>query len=289
MRLIGHLSNESSARTFGDYLFVQGIENHVEFDKESGWAVWINDEDKIGPATNILEEFQKNPSAAEFARTASTAASKRADEAKKLEAYLKRTRANVQAMPASRMVGPISLVLILVCVAVFVLSKFGKAPEVVSGLFISTSSHSRGYLPEVMHGQIWRLVTPIFIHFDILHILFNMLWLRELGSAIEARQGSAFFTFLVVATAIVSNLAEYFFSQPIFGGMSGVVYALLGYIWMRAKFDVTSGYFLHPTTMTIMLIWLGVCYTGWLGPVANAAHTAGLLCGGIWGYLASLR
>jgi serine/threonine protein kinase len=39
----------------------------------------------------------------------------------------------------------------------------------------------------------------------------------------------------------------------------------------------------------IMLIWLGVCYTGWLGPVANAAHTAGLLCGGIWGYLASLR
>ena len=39
----------------------------------------------------------------------------------------------------------------------------------------------------------------------------------------------------------------------------------------------------------IMLIWLVVCYTGWLGPVANTAHTTGLMLGGLWGYLESQR
>ncbi|HWI58437.1 MAG TPA: rhomboid family intramembrane serine protease [Bacillota bacterium] len=71
--------------------------------------------------------------------------------------------------------------------------------------------------------------------------------------------------------------------------MSGVVYGLLGYIWMRSKFDAGSGLFLHSSTVTMMLIWLVACYTGLLGPIANTAHTVGLLLGMGWGYLSSLR
>jgi GlpG protein len=145
-------------------------------------------------------------------------------------------------------------------------------------------------LPEIRHGEVWRLITPIFIHFHILHILFNMLWLRDLGSMIEGRQSSTYLLALVLVIAAGSNLAQFYFGHaPNFGGMSGVVYGLLGYVWIRGKFDPASGLFLHPSTVTMMLIWLVACFTGILGPIANYAHLVGLMMGAAWGYLASLR
>jgi len=147
----------------------------------------------------------------------------------------------------------------------------------------------RPLLATVLHGQIWRLVTPIFLHFGFLHIFFNMLWLRDLGSMIEGRQSSLFFTGQVLAFAVVSNLAQFFVAGGGFGGMSGVVYGLVGYIWIRGKLDPGSGVFLHSSTVTMMIIWFFVCLIGIMGPVANTAHAAGLLMGMAWGYLSSLR
>ena len=283
--------DESGARTFGDFLFVQGIQNQVEFEKDQGWAVWINDEDKIGEAVGLLQGFRQNPADQRYAGQAKVAAEKRAEEERKNEAFRKRL---VEGNKVFRPVvgyglGAVSLVLIFISIGVFILSKFGQDLEAIASLFISTRLASHGRLFEILHGQIWRLFTPMFIHFDILHILFDMLMLRNLGSMIEARQRSGFFILLVLTISGVSNLAQYFVSGPIFGGMSGVDYGLLGYVWIRGRFDSSSGYFVHPTTVTIMMIWLVVCYTGWLGPVANTAHTAGLMLGGLWGYLESQR
>jgi GlpG protein len=71
--------------------------------------------------------------------------------------------------------------------------------------------------------------------------------------------------------------------------MSGVIYGLLGYVWLRGKFDPASGLFLHPSTVTMMIIWFFACFTRWLGPIGNWAHAAGLVMGMAWGYLSSLR
>ncbi|MEO6182356.1 MAG: rhomboid family intramembrane serine protease, partial [Verrucomicrobiota bacterium] len=165
----------------------------------------------------------------------------------------------------------------------------------IMGLFITKWEISGGYiqwekgLQEIRSGQVWRIFTPMFIHFGIMHIVFNMLWLRDLGSMIEAREGSWRLLLLVLLTAAGSNLAQYLISipslptmsggRPNFGGMSGVVYGLLGYMWMRGKLDPASGLFLHKSTVTMMLIWLVVCFTGLLGPIANLAHLFGLLIG----------
>jgi GlpG protein len=74
-----------------------------------------------------------------------------------------------------------------------------------------------------------------------------------------------------------------------FGGMSGVVYGLLGYVWIRGKFDPGSGLYLHPTTVIMMILWFLACFTPLVPNVANAVHTVGFGMGIAWGYLSSLR
>jgi GlpG protein len=297
MRLIGHLASESTARTFGDYLYVQGIENRIEPQQEEGWAVWVNDEDQLEGASRLLEAFRANPADPRYKTQAKSAPSLRAEEQKSQEAYRKRVRERRQLFrPLTAYgFGPVTFVLIAISVFVFLLSRFGREPQRVMALAITSFSFDGGIawdnsLPEIRHGEIWRLITPIFLHFNVLHILFNMLWLRDLGSMIEGRQSPVYLLVLVVVIAAGSNTAQFYFGHsPMFGGMSGVVYGLLGYIWLRGKFDPGSGLFLHPSTVTMMLIWLVACYTGILGPIANTTHLVGLLMGSAWGYLSAVR
>jgi len=139
---------------------------------------------------------------------------------------------------------------------------------------------------DILHGQIWRLVTPIFVHFGLLHILFNMMWLWDLGRVLELLRGPLFLAAFVAVSGVASNLAQYTITQsPMFGGMSGVVYALLAYIWMQGRVNPALGIRLHQSTVIMMIGWFVICWTGLLGPIANWAHTAGLVIGVAWGSL----
>jgi GlpG protein len=114
------------------------------------------------------------------------------------------------------------------------------------------------------------------------------------GNMIEARQSTWQLASLVLVIAGLSNLAQYYMSGPMFCGMSGVVYGLLGYIWMRGKFDPASGLFLHRETVAVMLVWFVFCMTPLMDmvfnmKVANTVHAVGLLVGVAWGYLSSPR
>lgn len=294
MRLIGHLAEEPAARTLADYLYVRKIESHLEFDKADGWGIWVNDEDKVEDAAKLLAEFRLNPTDPKYRAQARSAAELRAEAEKSEASYRKKLhdRRHLFRPLTAYGFGPLTAGLIVISVVVAFLSKLGNDARPILGLFITdfTTSVPLGLpLPEIRHGQLWRLVTPIFIHFGPLHIIFNILWLRDLGSMIEGRQSSRLLAVLVLAIAAGSNLAQFWFGGPLFGGMSGVVYGLLGYVWMRGKFDPGSGLYLHPTTLTMMIIWFFACFTPIVPHVANAAHTAGLVMGIAWGYLASLR
>ena len=297
MRQIGHLEDEASARLFGDFLYVQGVENQIEPEAGHGWGIWIHAEEDLERANRLLGEFYADPAHPRFRAQAQSADELRAQARAEQAAYRNKV-INGRQMFARLYgygLGPLTLLLIIASVVVFVLSKFGNETERVMSLYITEWREAGRYiewgsgLPEVRHGQVWRLFTPMFIHYTFLHIFFNMLWLRDLGSMIEGRQGTWFLALQVLVLAGVSNAAQFFIGGPVFGGMSGVVYGLFGYVWMQGRFNPGSGLVLHPSTVMMMLIWFVLCFLGLIGHVANYAHAGGLLAGVAWGFLAARR
>jgi GlpG protein len=279
MRLIGHLKNEASAKTFSGYLASLDIRNLIESDAE-GWAVWIHSEDQIEPGQQALAAFERNPSDKKY-QSASQAAEvmerqRRRDEAKAAKRLHDRDR-----IWAKSNLAPLTLSLIGLSVAVTLV--IGFYPNFHDFHWLAIDDARFGFLSEVKAGQVWRLLTPIFVHLFPLHLIFNMVWLRDLGGMIELRQGLFKLALLVVVVGIASNLGQYCMSGPSFGGMSGVIYGLFGYIWLRSQCDPASGLGLPSSTVLVMMVWYFVCLTDLIGPVANTAHTVGLGVGALWG------
>lgn len=145
---------------------------------------------------------------------------------------------------------------------------------------------SFGTLPgSLQAGQWWRLITPIFLHFGALHIIFNALWLWEFGRRAESSLGSSYYLSYVILIALGSNTLQYFWQGPsLFGGLSGVVFGLLGLVWMRQYFYPDTITPVRQSVINILIGYLFVCMTGVFnffigGQVANAAHIGGLVIG----------
>jgi GlpG protein len=143
-------------------------------------------------------------------------------------------------------------------------------------------------------GEYWRLLTPVFLHFGPLHLAFNMLWLWELGRRIELARGRLTLAGIILISGAGGDIAQYLIGGSVmFGGMSGVIYGLLGYAWMWNRFSGVPGLELQRGVLVFMLAWLLICMSGFVeaigfGAVANSAHAAGLVLGMVLGVAAAL-
>ncbi|MEZ0123262.1 MAG: rhomboid family intramembrane serine protease [Candidatus Reddybacter sp.] len=141
-------------------------------------------------------------------------------------------------------------------------------------------------------GEYWRFVTPAFLHFGIFHVVFNSLWLWEFGRRVELLSGRAAYLVLMLALASGSNTGQYLWDGPVlFGGLSGVVYGLVGYVWIRNRIAPTPLLNVQPGIIYMLIGWLLICLFGIVdvfiqGGVANGAHVSGLLIGMLAGALA---
>ena len=172
---------------------------------------------------------------------------------------------------------PVVLGIVVVALALFV----GINTEPVP---LNWGSYARWGGPNVeavWSGAYWGLVTSNFLHVAVWHIGFNLWWLWLLGRKIEYEEGSGFVLALVLTAAFVAGAAELAADKQGIG-LSGVVYALFGYIWVRARTDARYQGFLQPQVVRWLLGWLLLCIiltktNVW--QVGNEAHAGGL----VWG------
>lgn len=289
MRIIGHISNQANALMFSDFLYVQGIANQLEQEKD-GWAVWIHSEDEMDRAKDMLSGFLANPADPKYREQAKKAGEiKQREEQQEEEAaekYFDRERTFSTGLIYG--MGPVTLICILLSAGFTVCTSFDIGRDWLNETF-------RFNAAAILQGEVWRLVTPIFFHanlldgFGVLHLFFNVLWMYSLGTVLESARSSSWLLLFVVIVAALSNTGQYLMSGPGFGGLSGVIYGLLGYIWIKGKFDPNSDLALPSQTVTMMITWYFLCLFGFMGNIANTAHTVGALAGMAWGYLSCLN
>jgi len=335
MRLIGFVENVQQAERISAYLMTREISTHTEEDGEQV-QIWVKDEDQLDQAKQLLEEFRENPDDVRYREAVDLAQAMIKQQQKKLQ----QTKANYVQMNNARWSAPIhqtapftvSIVVICTIVALFLTNlgkdRNGAAMRALSFCSISgeqgqlivltappsnpvevnsngQSWDNRLRFASLSQGEIWRAITPIFIHFGIIHLLFNMYMFVYFARQIEFRRNSLWLAALVVMIAIPSNLAQCLAPEtwdgssianygshwliPL-GGMSGVIYGLFGYVWMKSTFDPKSGLFVSMSTVVILLVWLVLCMSPQpiIGNVANWAHGIGLLAGMAIGYFPKL-
>lgn len=133
--------------------------------------------------------------------------------------------------------------------------------------------------------EFWRLLTPTFLHFGLLHIVFNVVWMWFFGHRIELIQGRYQLLAVVLITALAANVAQFIMSpNTIFGGLSGVDSGLVGYVWVWSLLRKGEDFAVPKSLIYMMLVYLVVAASGIVTffsgtSVANAAHFGGLFAG----------
>ena len=188
---------------------------------------------------------------------------------------------------------PVTTILLVLTGLVAAITQLGADINTVGYFSISPFDIRNGHiyfydLAEVMaKGEYWRIFTPALLHFSVLHIVFNTLWVWDIGGKLERILGSVIWTIGVVIIAVVSNVLQYQISgYPLFGGLSGVVYGLIGFAWLLPLLNKSWPIIISKQLMIFFVVWLAIGYTPipemiGLGSIANTAHSIGLLSGGV--------
>ncbi|RMH70375.1 MAG: rhomboid family intramembrane serine protease [Gemmatimonadetes bacterium] len=282
MRSVGEFAEKEKALQFGTYLATQGIENEIRKDGADLWGVWVYQEAHVETARTDFNLYRENPQHPKFkiALKHDTLLGKIPAKKENTSPPANDNVIDMRERWASGRIGGdtyLTKMVIIACVVTFIYTEYIDQHNAVFNL-LRTSYRM------ISAGEIWRFVTPIFWHGDVFHILFNMYWLHHFGGMIEVLKGKRFYLMLMLSAAIISNFGQYFLVGPYFGGMSGVVYGLFGFIWMKSRFEPFSGFFIDKVLVILMMGWFVACFVGIIPNVANWAHGFGLLVGVVFGY-----
>ncbi|GGD77265.1 rhomboid family intramembrane serine protease GlpG [Lacimicrobium alkaliphilum] len=260
-------ARERDARLLANYLQLNGITVSYQLDEgEHPHSLVLMHESQLAQARTLVEEFIRNPQDKKYQQAAwqqGSIVSMQASGQKSLLPLLRKG-----------LLSPLTSIVLALCLLVYLASVLGWFAPLHQVLIFQPLSQ----LAET--HQWWRLLGPAFMHFSVLHIVFNLLWWGVLGTQIEQRLGSINLLLIFLFTAIFSNYAQYLASGPNFGGLSGVVYGVMGFVWWCGILRPAWGLSLSKPLVGFILIWLILGYTDMLWvKMANTAHTVGLLTG----------
>ncbi|QDT13150.1 rhomboid family intramembrane serine protease [Planctomycetes bacterium K23_9] len=289
---------------------------------DSTWDIWIREEAHVAAAREALQAFQANPNDSRF-NVAGKADEIRHQKVADQQRKLKQQKAMVQKMPRSSgaAVGggllsrdvkqqkiPVTIAIIAISVLCSFATGFGRPRKSrVPGEY-STEENLYGALSfvdwrdyhhskndafaSIRKGEVWRLITPMFMHGATMHLVFNMMFVFFLGSVIERLHGSLFLAILVIVTHVIGMIVQVSLpgadalpdvlsglaGSPFAIGASGAVYGLFGYLWIRPALDRSYPIQLDDMNVIIMLVWLVACIFV-INGVANGAHIGGFISG----------
>lgn len=257
------------ADSLASYLKSQHIPVTVQPEaNDSRYVLFIENEDDYDKAIEICRNFVRAPNDPIYQQAAWQHSDRTdvPDDAPKSD--------NLKRWLVSLRRSPFTGIILIISTLIFAASLIGLFKPIASQLMIMPLGNL------LQNHEWWRLLGPVLIHFSALHFIFNLLWWSMLGAQIERNLGTSFLIILFVVTALVSNLAQLFTAGPNFGGLSGVVYGLVGFIWIIGWLRPGWGMQLPKAVVGFMLVWLllGFADVLWVN-MANAAHTAGLLSG----------
>ena len=293
MRELGIISDPEQARALADYLLTQDVATKIVNNRDGRSAVWVQREDQVDKARGIYLDFIEKPDDQRFqaANQIAREIRKRAGEIEKQHAKQSRRLIDQLEGPLYQR-APLTYGLMVVCIAIFIADvafrwlypslRFSRIVLTPDGMIRDTG------FAMIEHGQVWRLLTPIFLHFGGLHLIFNMMALYVFGPRIELAKGKLKFLIFVVVTGIASNVGQFFEGGGAFGGMSGVLFAMAFYSWTKGQIAPEERLSLSNRNAQLFFAWfiLGIVASridpagrSLLLHMANTAHGVGLASG----------
>ncbi|WP_394128398.1 rhomboid family intramembrane serine protease GlpG [Vibrio hepatarius] len=271
-RLIS-LNNPRMAQAFIDYMASRQIDIQMMPEGEGQFALWLTDGQHQVEAQSELDHFLANPNASKY-QAASW------DMAESRKSHFSYNSPSMLAMIKAK-AGPMTLLVMLVCTVIFVLQQLGMGNAIFQALHFPALAGQE--------WQLWRWFGHALLHFSVMHIAFNLLWWWQLGGDIEQRLGSTKLIQLFLVSAALSGAGQYWVEGANFGGLSGVVYALVGYLWMLGYKAPQVGLSMPKPIIGFMLVWLILGFMQPFMAIANTAHLVGLLSGVVFGLVDASR
>ncbi|MFM2588296.1 rhomboid family intramembrane serine protease GlpG [Vibrio sp. TBV020] len=271
-RLIS-LNNPRMAQAFIDYMASRQIDIQMMPEGEGQFALWLTDTQHQVEAQAELEHFLANPSASKYQAASWDMAESRKNN------FTYHSPSMLAMIKAKA--GPMTLLVMLVCSGIFIIQQLGAGDAIFSALHFPAFSGQE--------WQLWRWFSHALLHFSVMHVAFNLLWWWQLGGDIEQRLGSVKLIQLFLVSAALSGAGQYWVEGANFGGLSGVVYALVGYLWMLGYKAPQVGLSMPKPIIGFMLVWLVLGFVQPFMAIANTAHLVGLLSGIAFGLVDANR
>lgn len=272
VRLIS-LPNPRMAQAFIDYMASRHIDIKMIPEGGGQFALWLSNSEHQIEAESELNHFLANPNDVKYQAASWDMAESRTN-------HFRYQSPSMLAMIKAK-AGPMTLAIMLVCIVIFAMQQLGAGNAVFSALHFPAFAGQE--------WQLWRWLSHAVLHFSVMHIAFNLLWWWQLGGDIEQRLGSGKLLQLFAVSAALSGAGQYWVEGANFGGLSGVVYALVGYLWMLGYKAPQMGLSMPKPLIGFMLVWLVLGFVQPFMAIANSAHLAGLLTGVVIGLIDSGR
>lgn len=278
----------------------------------TAYDIWVREERDLDRAKEIFRAFKESPDdpkydvskqAEAIRREKDRDARRRIAQQKKAQQKLRGRGGFGGRSPMSGSI-PVTIGVIVIASVVGFATNFatiqwsrgGAEPTLEEKIFDSLSSVERNaYLKSgdpfisVKQGQLWRVITPMFLHGATLHLAFNMIALYMLGSVVERLHGSVFLAALLLVSQIGGQLTQMSLpmlplppilqESPLAIGASGAVFGVFGFIWIRPRVQPMYPVEIPPVNVAFMLGFLFLCMTPLIQGIANGAHLGGLVIG----------